>query len=173
MNAYLKKLSIDDGADIYAMLQEMPKDENGLMNNAHGLSYEDFKQWLVTNDNMANGIGLEDWMVPQITYWLYVDGNPVGIVKLRTRLTDKLREDGGHVGYGIAPSHRGKGYGALLIKTMTIEAAALGIDRILLTINSNNTPSIKIAVNNGGIIEKIFNEKHFIWIDCQKHATFA
>ena len=43
VNLRLKKLSADDGHDIYDMLQSMPKDENGLINKANGLSYEDFK----------------------------------------------------------------------------------------------------------------------------------
>ena len=42
----LKKISAEDGRDIYDMLQTMPKDENGLINNANGLSYEEFKAWL-------------------------------------------------------------------------------------------------------------------------------
>ena len=39
----LKKISAEDGRDIYDMLQTMPKDENGLINNANGLSYEEFR----------------------------------------------------------------------------------------------------------------------------------
>lgn len=36
----LKKLSINDGMDIYEMLQEMPADENGLINRVNGMSFE-------------------------------------------------------------------------------------------------------------------------------------
>lgn len=32
MNFELRKLTINDGMDIYAMLQEIPKDENGFIN---------------------------------------------------------------------------------------------------------------------------------------------
>ena len=170
MDIQLKKLSPDDGIDIYALLQEIPKDENMFMNAANGLSYNDYKQWLAQNDDMANGMGLEDWMVPQITYWLYVDGTPVGMGKLRTRLTEKLKEDGGHLAYAIAPSQRKKGYGVLLVKMMLKEAAAYGLNKILLTISSNNPPSIKVALNNGGTVEKIINDKHYIWIDCLRRA---
>ena len=166
MNVELRKLSPNDGTDVYAMLQEIQKDENGFMNDANGLSYDDYKQWLVKNDNMANGIGLEDWMVPQYIYWLYVDGTPVGMGKLRTRLTDKLREDGGHCGYGIASTQRRNGYGTLLVKMMAKEAGTLGIEKILLTVNNDNTASIKVATCSGGEIEKVTDNKHYIWIDC-------
>ena len=33
MNAEWKPLSASDGKDVYDMLQEMPHDENGFMNN--------------------------------------------------------------------------------------------------------------------------------------------
>ena len=46
MNTELIKLSAACGRDIYDMLQSIPADENGLMNDAHGRSYEDYKAWL-------------------------------------------------------------------------------------------------------------------------------
>ena len=42
----LKKLSPDDGMDVYAMLQEIPKEENGLVNSGNGLSFAEYKEWL-------------------------------------------------------------------------------------------------------------------------------
>jgi predicted acetyltransferase len=85
---------------------------------------------------------------------------------LRVRLTDKLRADGGHCGYGIAPSKRGKGYGTLLVKTMAGEAAGIGLDKILLTIYNDNVHSIKAAINSGGVVEKVADNKHYIWLEC-------
>lgn len=45
----LKKLSINDGRDIYNLLQEIPKEENGLINKANGLSFEEFQAGLKQN----------------------------------------------------------------------------------------------------------------------------
>ena len=36
----LKKLSIDYVRNIYEMLQEIPSEENGLINKANGLTYD-------------------------------------------------------------------------------------------------------------------------------------
>jgi len=160
----LKKLSPDDGMDIYNMLQEIPKSENGFMNGSYGLSYDDYKEWLIKSDNISKGIGLEEWMVAQNIYWLYVDGMPVGLGKLRLRLTDKLKEDGGNCGYGIATSKRNQGYGKEILKLLVKEAKSMGIERILLTIDSQNDASIKVALRNGGTIEKTVGTKHHIWI---------
>ena len=46
----------DDGHDIYDMLQTMPKDENGQINKANGLSYEDFKTWLAAKQKESSSI---------------------------------------------------------------------------------------------------------------------
>ena len=165
MKIELKKLTIDDGADVYDMLQTMPE-ENGFMNPAHGISFDRYKKWLVDNDNASKGIGLADWMVPQDIYWLYADGVPVGMGKLRHHLTDALRVDGGHCGYGIAPAHRGKGHGKTMLGLLLQKARELGIDNMLVTIDNHNTPSIKVALANGGVVDKTTEMRHYIWLSC-------
>ena len=91
----LRRLSVDDGMDVYVMLQEIPKEENGLMNNANGLSFEEYKDWLKRKYADSEQIGLKDgWKVPYTTYWLYADERPVGFGSIRHFLTDALREAG-------------------------------------------------------------------------------
>lgn len=76
----LRKLAIDDGIDIYRMLQEIPKEENGLINKANGLSFEEYKEWLKRKYAESEQKGLVDgWKVPSTTYWLYADGKPAGL----------------------------------------------------------------------------------------------
>lgn len=43
----LKRLSVDNGLDIYTMLQEIPAEENGLINKANGLTFDEYKEWLI------------------------------------------------------------------------------------------------------------------------------
>ena len=166
MNFELKKLAINDDVDIYEMLQEIPKDENGFINTVNGMTFEEYKKWLIRSDSMSKGIGLEDWQVPSSSYWLFVDGHPVGKGNIRHFLTDKLRVEGGHIGYAIRPSERNKGYGTVLLKMIIKEAKKMNIGRVLLTVRNSNTNSIKVALNNNGKIEKISEERHYIWIDC-------
>lgn len=166
MNFELRKLKISDGMDIYEMCQEILKDENGFINSVNGKTFEEYKKWLIRSDAMSMGMGLKDWQVPSNTYWLFVDGYPVGIGKLRHYLTDKLRAEGGHVGYAIRQSERNKGYGTTLLKMIVEEAKSMNINKILLTIRNNNVNSIKVALNNNGKIEKTNEERHYIWIDC-------
>ncbi|NBI19003.1 GNAT family N-acetyltransferase [Neglecta sp. X4] len=162
----LRRLSVDDGMDVYVMLQEIPKEENGLMNNANGLSFEEYKDWLKRKYADSEQIGLKDgWKVPSTTYWLYADERPVGFGSIRHFLTDALREAGGHIGYGIAPKYRGKGYGKKILELLLEEASCLGIDRVLVTIQLDNATSKAVAFANGGVIGKQTDERIFVWID--------
>ncbi|MFV0399070.1 MAG: GNAT family N-acetyltransferase [Oscillospiraceae bacterium] len=136
------------------------------MNGAYGLSPEEFRDWLKKQDDMSNGTGLEDWMVPQTTYWLYVDGVPVGVSKLRHRLMTRLRVEGGHIGYAIRKSARGKGYAKEQLALVVEAARTMGVtEPLLVTINEDNAPSIHTAMACKSRLEKVQNGKHYIWID--------
>ena len=164
MNYELRKLSINDGNDVYEMLQEMPKDENGFVNPVNSLSFDEYKLWLKRSIEMSNAVELESWMVPQTTFWLFVEGVPVGHGEIRHYLTDKLKEDGGHVGYAIRPNQRGKGYGKLLLSLLLAEANKIGIESALVTVRNENKPSIQVALFHGGAIEKVDEVRHYIWL---------
>ena len=87
---YLKAVSLEDGREFYDMLQRIGASENGFINKANGIEYADFPAWLKHHMDMAQGIGLEDWMVPASTFWLMDGSIPVGQGNLRHRLTDKI-----------------------------------------------------------------------------------
>ncbi|MBO4623852.1 MAG: GNAT family N-acetyltransferase [Bacilli bacterium] len=161
----LKKLSINDGLDVYNMLQDIPLDENGYHNSANGITYEEYKEWLVKKEKDANQVGIIDgWRVPQTTFVLYEDGVPVGYGSIRHFLTDALREVGGHIGYCISPLYRKKGYGKEILKRLIIEARAMGIKDILVTTNLDNYASQKVIIANGGKeIDRSTEHIHF-WI---------
>ena len=166
--AELRKLSADDGRDIYDMLQIMPKDENGLINKANGLTYDEYKEWLIKKQQESEQTGLVDgWKVPSTTYWLYVDGVPAGFGNVRNFLTDALKKAGGNIGYGIIPEYRGKGYGKLLLRMLLKKAREAGVEKALLTIRSDNLPSQAVALANGGVITEKTDERMWVWIDTE------
>ena len=137
------------------MLQEIPKEENGLINKANGLSFEEYKEWLKVKYVESGQTGLVDgWKVPSTTYWLYVDENPVGFGSIRHFLTDALREAGGNIGYGKE-----------ILGHLLKEASQLGIDSALVTIHLDNVASKAAALANGGVITGQTDERILIWID--------
>ena len=167
MNYKLKRLSVDDGNDIYEMLQQIPKDENGFINNINGLTFDDYKNWLIKSEVDSQKTEIEDgWKVPQSVFWLFVDEKPIGMSKIRHFMNEKLLQEGGMLGYTIIPDERNKGYGTILLRELLKEANKLNIDRVLLTIRNSNIASIKVAIKNEGKIVKVNEERHFVWIDC-------
>ena len=165
----LRKLSVGDGKDVYQMLQDIPLEENGLQNNVNGLTYEAYQDWLVKKQQESELDGIVDGRkVPATTYWLYADGVPVGFGKLRHFLTDALRKAGGHIGYGIAPQYRGKGYGKELLKLLLRKADEMGIDKVLVTIHLDNRASLAVALANGGAIAEQTDERFLVWINTRQ-----
>lgn len=161
---YLQPVSLSDGREFYDMLQHIGSNENGFINRVYGMDYAGFPLWLEKEINMSKGIGLADWMVPSSKFWLMDGGTPVGQGSLRHRLTDALRESGGHIGYAVASNQRGKGYGKELLRLMLEEARRMGItEEILVTVNPNNTPSRRVAEANGGQLRRETAEHVYYW----------
>lgn len=161
---YLQPISLTDGREFYDMLQHIGAKENGFLNSAYGIPYADFPAYLTRKVDMARGVGLEDWMVPASTFWLMADGVPVGQGNLRHRLTDALREAGGHIGYAVASDHRGKGYGKELLHLLLAEARRMGItEELLVTVYPDNAASRRVAEANGGQLRRITEERAYYW----------
>lgn len=168
MKILLRSLKEREDKDVYDMFQEIPASENGLENPAYGLSFEEFQRFCEVRMARSKGLDLPDGYVPDTYYLLYVDEVPVGVAKLRHFLNDFLLKRGGHIGYGIRPSCRKRGYGKILLTEVLKKAREKGIDKALITIEENNLPSRKVCEGNGGKLEKIIaNECHY-WIDLRR-----
>ena len=96
----------------------------------------------------------------------------VGAVNIRHYLNDYLLRCGGHIGDGIRPSERRKGYATAMIGLALEECRRLGIDRVLLVCDKRNIGSAKSIINNGGRLENEVEEDGKImqryWIELEK-----
>ena len=161
----LRELSMDDGHEILEMLKEIGPGENGFINDAYEVSALEFKGYLAKKVDISRGIDPEPQWVPQTTYWLYADDQPIGYGKLRHYLNDNLRKIGGHIGYCIRPTARGKGYGNVILKEMLKKAKEKNIPRALLTCEETNDASRGVIEHNGGMLERIEDAECYYWID--------
>jgi len=118
--------------------------------------HDDFPKMLAQLAEYARGEGLSDGFVPHSTFWLVRNGDTVvGVSNLRHILNDKLREEGGHIGYGVRPSARRKGYGKELLRQTLHRATGLGLERVLVTCDVSNIGSVRIIEANGGILDAV------------------
>ena len=97
----------------------------------------------------------KDGKVPDSTFFLLnLDNNRLlGAVNIRHYLNEKLLKDGGHIGDGIRPSERRKGYATEMIRLALLECKKLGIKKVLMVCDKDNIGSMKSIVNNGGVLE--------------------
>ena len=95
----------------------------------------------------------------------------MGAVNIRHYLNDKLLETGGHIGDGIRPGERRKGYATAMIGLALEECRKLGIDRVLICCDKDNIGSAKSIQRNGGVLENEVEEDGNIvqryWIELQ------
>ncbi|NEN83204.1 GNAT family N-acetyltransferase [Paenibacillus elgii] len=97
--------------------------------------------------------------VPHSTYWLLNEANlVVGAVNIRHRLNEKLLNSGGHIGYGIRPGSRRKGYASVLLGEALQITKAMGLDQVLLVCDKDNLGSEKTILKHGGRFESEFTE---------------
>jgi predicted acetyltransferase len=116
--------------------------------------YDDFAALLKNLADQESGIGVPEGFVSSSTYWLVGDESTIlGVSNLRHSLTERLRIEGGHIGYGVRPSQRGKGYGHSMLR-LTLERAKLrNIDPVMLSCNRDNMASRSIIERAGGKFE--------------------
>ncbi|WP_327292913.1 GNAT family N-acetyltransferase [Streptomyces sp. NBC_01198] len=90
------------------------------------------------------------------THWWIVEGDRyLGAIDLRHYLNAYLLDLGGHIGYSVRPSARGRGLATWALAAVLPEARALGLDRVLLTCDDGNTGSARTIERNGGVLEDV------------------
>lgn len=112
-------------------------------------------------------IPLPEGRVPCTYFWI-TDGAPdevVGFLALRHQLNAWLFEEGGHIGYSVRPSRRREGHASRALALAVRRAAALGIERVLVTCDDDNVPSARTIERGGGIYEDTRNGKRRHWIE--------
>ena len=92
-------------------------------------------------------------MVPGTVFFLVDEEEILGACEIRHFLNSGLLKYGGHMGYGVAPKHRGNGYATKMIELAMPFMKQVGIDKCLITCVQENIASAKSIINAGGILE--------------------
>ncbi|MBQ1493280.1 MAG: GNAT family N-acetyltransferase [Blautia sp.] len=94
-------------------------------------------------------------LVPDSVFFLLSEeeNRLLGAVDIRHYLNEGLLKEGGHIGDGIRPSERRKGYATEMIRLALVECKKLGMDRVLMTCDKENIGSVKSIERNGGVLE--------------------
>lgn len=101
--------------------------------------------------------------VPATTLWWLAADEYLGRVAIRHRLTSRLLEAGGHIGYDVRPSARRKGHATAMLRAALPFARRLGITSALITCDAANVASRRVIERNGGILEDERGSKLRFW----------
>lgn len=116
--------------------------------------HADFEALVRRLDDCSRGEGLPAGFVPHSTFWLVDErGEVVGVSNLRHALTDKLRVEGGHIGYGVRPRARRRGHATAMLRATLERARALGLSEVLLTCARDNAASVATIERCGGRVD--------------------
>lgn len=115
-----------------------------------------FSAWigrLADEGNVA--LPLAEGRVHADYWWIAEQHTYLGCITLRHALTAFLLRAGGHVGYAVRPSARGRGLAAWALRMILPRAQDLAIDRLLVTCDDSNTASSRTIENTGGVLEDV------------------
>ncbi|MEV6646212.1 GNAT family N-acetyltransferase [Amycolatopsis sp. NPDC051371] len=115
---------------------------------------DEFRRWIddLRNAGVRGEASVEHDRVQHRVLWWTEGDDYLGRVRLNLRLNDELTEFGGHIGYDIRPSARGRGHATALLREALLVAREAGLDDVLLTCAPGNLPSRRVIERNGGVL---------------------
>lgn len=83
------------------------------------------------------------------------DNKIIGMINIRYKISEEMfRAGASHIGYGIRPTERRKGYAKMALYLGLIEEQKLGEESVLLECTVDNIGSNKTIMALGGVLEK-------------------
>jgi predicted acetyltransferase len=171
----LRPLQVSDEAQAWQAHEELAQDDFEFLLDL--LRGEAWPVYLGRLDRLRQGIDLAEDRVPGTFLVAEVAGQIVGRVSIRHELNAYLAREGGHIGYGVRPGFRRRGYAALILGQSLALAATLGLERVLVTCDDDNVGSATVIERAGGVLENVVPgldgsvDKRRYWIDVEADAS--
>ncbi len=128
------------------------------------LEKKDYLSWLLHLKNEENIETCTKGFVPSSLFLYMKEDEIIGVCHIRHYLNPYLSFVGGHIGYGIRPSQRRKGYAKKMLELALKEAKKMNINPILVTADDDNLASYKTIESCGGMKEnEVFDHDHMVF----------
>lgn len=166
----LRHLTLDDEKAFFQAYNAWDNSTGFLFAQGYDPSMK-FSDYVALLNDYEKGLRLPQGYVPATSLNTFVDGKIVGRVSIRHELNEFLLKVGGHVGYGVLPEYRRKGYAKLMLQDALKYCEKLGIKKVLVTCDDDNIGSIKTIESAHGVLENKIDggvgkpQKRRYWID--------
>lgn len=172
-NLVLVKPSMDYLYEIFNYRKEVIEN-GGRFNGDSGLKkFDDIEAWIRHCRLMENKetVPNPDWV--EAEQFMLVRENEkyiLGMINFRHYLNDYLAQFAGHIGYGVRPFERRKGYATQMLKLCIEECRKRKLEKVLITCHVENEASRKTIMACGGVFDKTTNdngvilERYFIYL---------
>ena len=166
---FLRRPTAADREAVMDMMMEFTSSgsaSDGGFWNRENFDYED---WLQSLEDMELGLNLPEGWVPAVQFVSFdEEGRALGFLNLRLRLNDYLLNQGGHIGYSIRPSQRGKGYAKEQLRQALLQCPQKNLQRVLITCDEHNEASRRTILANGGRLEDVRHGTERYWIELER-----
>ena len=154
LGLYLKNPSLAYEDQILSYREEMWAADSHL-HGVGGLDELTVPEWLALLEKKSRPETCPEGLVPDSSFLCIrqADDRLVGMINIRHELNDYLLNFGGHIGYGIRPGERGKGYAHEQLRLGLIECCKLSLSPVLLTCLTDNERSRRTILHAGGLYE--------------------
>ena len=117
-----------------------------------------YDDWLKHLDRQSNADTVSaDWVVSNTLFAIdKTRDRLIGVIDIRHELNDFLASYGGHIGYGVRPTERQKGFATKILWLGLEYCKSINLKKIMLACYKNNVASSKTIIKNGGVLEKEF-----------------
>lgn len=153
---YFEVPSLDRKEEAIQYIEEFRRYESSV-NGSGGLPrfMDNYEGWLEKLDEDSKRVPDEKF-VPSRTYFLVREGDKkiIGMINIRLALNEHLKKVGGHIGYSIRPTERGKGYNKINLYLGLKVCEEHGIFKVFMDANSDNPASWRTMEALGGVFLK-------------------
>lgn len=119
------------------------------------LEDQSYEKWLIQLEENSDTSVRVPGRVNDATFF-YVreeDDTIIGMVNIRFGLNAFLFLEGGHIGYSIRPTERGKGYATRMLKEALGFCRLIGLSQVLVVCAASNEASVRVIEKCGGVLE--------------------